>query len=69
MRLHLLAVSAIAIPFLALNGCHYYVKMMPDVTISSQPFPVPQNNHLPSEPETIVLQLPTVKVPNTHALD
>jgi len=49
---------------LALNGCHYYVKMMPDVTISSQPFPVPQNNHLAPQPETIVLELPTVKVPN-----
>ncbi len=41
--------------FLALNGCHYYIKMMPDVTISSQPFPAPSfNNAIPPPPPIVV---------------
>jgi hypothetical protein len=42
----LIAITAAAFILLQVMGCHYYVKMTPDIIISDQPFPLPTPNNI-----------------------
>jgi len=48
---------------LALNGCHYYIKMMPDITVSSEPFSPPPSALPPAQPDTIFMRPEPIHVP------
>lgn len=44
MLSRLIAITAAAFIILQVMGCHYYVKMTPDIIISDQAFPIPSNH-------------------------
>jgi len=52
----LLLLLMIPLPVGQLSGCHYYVKAVPDIIFSSEPFTPPTNhnihNTVPKPPET-----------------